>query len=65
MARGLKLQSATLKTLKAIAELEDTTPSQLLERIVLCAFEAKDAFSQEARQHIEKIRGIYERRSPS
>jgi len=65
MARSLKLKSVTMKTLKAVAELEDTSPSELLERIVVCAFEGKDAFSKETRQHIEKIRGIYEQRSPS
>jgi len=60
-----KTQSVTMKTLKAVAELEDTSPSELLERIVRCAFEGEDAFSKETRQHIEKIRGIYEQRSPS
>ncbi len=57
--RGLTLENSTLKVLKALAELENATSSELLERIVLHAFEGKVAFSGEVLQTIQKLKQIY------
>jgi hypothetical protein len=59
MSRGLTLESNTLKVLKALAELENVSTGELLERIVLCAFEGKVAFSGEALAPIQKLKAIY------
>jgi hypothetical protein len=59
MGRGLTLAPGTLKVLKALAELENVTTSELLERIVLCAFDGKVAFLGEALQPIQKLKSIY------
>ena len=39
MARGIVLESETLKVLKALAELEGVIASELLERILLHTFD--------------------------
>jgi hypothetical protein len=41
MARGIVLESKTLKVLKALAELEGVIASELLERILLHAFDGE------------------------
>ena len=63
MGRGLTLESNTLKVLKALAELENVSSGELLERIVHCAFEGEVAFSGEALQPIQKLKAIYGLRS--
>lgn len=56
---GVRLEKRLLKVLKALAELKDMTLGDLLEGIVLHAFEGKAPFSLETLKDIEKLRGIY------
>jgi hypothetical protein len=48
-----------LKTLKAVAELKDMSLGDLLEGIVLHAFEGKPAFTRETLKEIEQFKSIY------
>ena len=56
---GVRMEKRLLKVLKALAELKDLTLGDLLEGIVLHAFEGKTAFSQQTLKEIEQIRGVY------
>jgi hypothetical protein len=56
---GIRLEKRLLKTLKALAELKDLTLGDLLEGIVLHAFEGKAPFSKETLGQIAEIRKIY------
>jgi hypothetical protein len=56
---GVRMEKRLLKVLKALAELKDLTLGDLLEGIVLHAFEGKAPFSQQTLKEIEQIRGIY------
>jgi hypothetical protein len=59
MQTGVRMEKRLLKVLKALAELKDMTLGDLLEGIVLHAFEGKAPFSPETLKDIEKLRGIY------
>ena len=56
---GVRLDKRTLKMLKALAEYLDLSLGDLLEGIVLHAFEGKAPFSFETRAQIERLRGVY------
>jgi hypothetical protein len=56
---GVRIEKRLLKVLKALAELKDMTLGDLLEGIVLHAFEGKAPFSQQTLKEIEQIRGVY------
>lgn len=56
---GVRMEKRLLKVLKALAELKDMTLGDLLEGIVLHAFEGKAPFSPETLKGIEKLRGVY------
>lgn len=56
---GVRMEKRLLKVLKALAELKDLTLGDLLEGIVLHAFEGKAPFSQQTLKEIEQIRSIY------
>ena len=56
---GVRMEKRLLKVLKAVAELKDMTLSDLLEGIVLHAFEGKSAFSPQTLKEIEQFRSIY------
>jgi hypothetical protein len=56
---GVRLEKRLLKVLKAVAELKDMTLGDLLEGIVLHAFEGKAPFSPETLREIEQFRKIY------
>lgn len=56
---GVRMEKRLLKVLKALAELKDLTLGDLLEGIVLHAFEGKAPFSQQTLKEIEQIRVIY------
>jgi len=60
MARGLTLKKTTLKVLKAVAELEEISVGELLERIVRHSFEGKVTFSDKAMRSIQKLKAIYD-----
>ena len=48
-----------MKTLKALAELKDLTLGDLLEGIVLHAFEGKAPFSKETIGQIAELKRVY------
>ena len=56
---GVRMGKRLLKVLKALAELKDLTLGDLLEGIVLHAFEGKAPFSAATLKEIEKLRSIY------
>lgn len=56
---GVRLEKRMLKVLKAVAELKDMSLGDLLEGIVLHAFEGKAPFSPETLREIEQFRAIY------
>jgi hypothetical protein len=56
---GVRLEKRMLKVLKAVAELKDMSLGDLLEGIVLHAFEGKPAFTRETLKEIEQFKSIY------
>jgi hypothetical protein len=56
---GLRMERRLLKVLKATAELRDMSLGDLLEGIVLHAFEGKCAFEPETLKQIAHFRSIY------
>lgn len=56
---GVRMEKRLLKVLKALAELKDMSLGDLLEGIVLHAFEGKAPFSAQTLKQIEKLRSIY------
>ena len=56
---GVRMESSLLKVLKALAEYTDLSLGDLLEGIVLHAFEGKPPFSAETRKVIEQLKAVY------
>ncbi len=56
---GVRIEKRLLKVLKGFAELKDITLGDLLEGIVLHAFEGKAPFSKESLAQIAELRKIY------
>ena len=56
---GVRLEKRILRVLKAVAELHDLTLGDLLEGIVLHAFEGKSAFGKSTLARIAELRKIY------
>jgi hypothetical protein len=56
---GVRIESSLLKVLKALAEYLDMSLGDLLEGIVLHAFEGKSAFGPETLAAIEKLKSVY------
>src|SRR5580693_6653479 len=56
---GVRIEKRLLKVLKALAELKDLSLGDLLEGIVLHAFEGKAAFSKESLAQIADLKKIY------
>ena len=56
---GVRLEKNLLKVLKAVAELKDLTLGDLLEGIVLHAFEGKPPFGAQTLKEIEQFRALY------
>ena len=56
---GVRIESSLLKVLKGLAEYTDLTLGDLLEGIVLHAFEGKAPFSSETRKVIEQLKTVY------
>ncbi|WP_457553360.1 hypothetical protein [Desulfobacula sp.] len=57
---GVRLEKRLLKVLKGLAEYHDLTLGDLLEGIVLYAFEGKVPFSEENLDRIKDLKKIYE-----
>ncbi|HKS80270.1 MAG TPA: hypothetical protein VJR23_02090 [Candidatus Acidoferrales bacterium] len=56
---GVRMEKRLLKVLKGFAELKDITLGDLLEGIVLHAFEGKAPFSKESQRQIAELKKIY------
>ena len=56
---GVRMEKRVLKVLKALAELKDLTLGDLLEGIVLHAFEGKAPFTAESLKQIAELKHIY------
>ena len=56
---GVRLEKRLLKVLKGLAELLDLSLGDLLEGIVLHAFEGKAPFGEESRRRIAELKKIY------
>jgi hypothetical protein len=56
---GVRIEKRLLKVLKGLAELKDMTLGDLLEGIVLHAFEGKAPFSPETLREIEQLKKVY------
>ena len=57
---GVRIEKRMLKVLKALAEYFDISLGDLLEGIVLHAFEGKSAFNQEAIARIDALKQVYD-----
>lgn len=56
---GVRMEKRLLKVLKGVAELHEMSVGDLLEGIVLHAFEGKAPFSRESLAQIDALRRIY------
>src|SRR5580765_3102615 len=56
---GVRMEKRIIKVLKALAEYFDITLGDLLEGIVLHAFDGKTPFSSESLAHIKELKRIY------
>ena len=59
MQTGVRLESRLLKVLKALASELDLSLGDLLEGIVLHAFEGKAPFSAATLKKIKALKGVY------
>ena len=57
---GVRLEKRIVKVLKAVAEYHDLSLGDLIEGIVLHAFEGKCAFSKDSQKRIAKFKSLYE-----
>jgi len=56
---GVRMEKRLLKVLKAFAEFKDMTLGDLLEGIVLHAFDGKAPFSEDSRRRIAELKKVY------
>lgn len=56
---GVRIEKRLLKVLKALAELFEISLGDLLEGIVLHAFEGKSPFGEETQQRIATLKEVY------
>jgi hypothetical protein len=56
---GVRIESSLLKVLKGVAEYADISLGDLLEGIVLHAFEGKAPFSDETQGVISQLKKVY------
>ena len=57
---GVRIESSLLKVLKGLAEYTDLSLGDLLEGIVLHAFDGKTPFSPETLRKIRELRKVYD-----
>jgi len=57
---GVRMERRILKVLKALAEVKNITLGDLLEGIVLHAFEGKSAFGAQTLRKIAELKAVYE-----
>lgn len=59
MQTGVRMEKRLLKVLKALAEFLDLSLGDLMEGIVLHAFEGKAPFSKETLAAVEQLKRVY------
>jgi hypothetical protein len=59
MQTGVRMEKRLIKVLKALAELKDLSLGDLLEGIVLHAFDGKSAFAPETLRQIAELKRVY------
>ena len=57
---GVRMERRVLKVLKALAEYKDMTLGDLLEGVVLHAFDGKTPFTAQTLRKISELKNIYE-----
>jgi len=57
---GVRMERRILKVLKALAEYKNMTLGDLLEGVVLHAFDGKTPFTAQTRRKIAELKSIYE-----
>ena len=57
---GVRIEKRMLKVLKALAEYFDISLGDLLEGIVLHAFEGRSPFDEQALQRIAALKSVYD-----
>lgn len=57
---GVRIEKRILKVMKALAEYHNLTLGDLIEGIVLHAFEGKSAFGPESLKRIAELKSIYD-----
>lgn len=57
---GVRIEKRILKVLKGVAEYLDISLGDLLEGIVLHAFDGKAPFSEKTRQKIMELKNVYD-----
>ena len=56
---GVRMEKRMLKVLKGLAEYLDLSLGDLLEGIVLHAFESKPPFGKETLKRVRQLKGVY------
>ncbi len=56
---GIRIEKRILKVLKGLAEYHDVRLGDLIEGIVLHAFEGKCALGEESRAVVQKLKKVY------
>jgi hypothetical protein len=56
---GVRLERRLLKVLKALAEYHDLSLGDLIEGVVLHAFEGKPPFSRETLEKVRQLKQVY------
>jgi len=56
---GLRMEKRLIKVLKAVAEFHDLSLGEMLESIVLHAFDGAPAFDEKTLKHITQLKEIY------
>lgn len=57
---GVRIEARTLKVLKALAEYLDLSLGDLLEGMVLHAFDGRQPFDEKTRATIARLKDVYE-----
>ena len=57
---GVRIEKRMLKVLKGLAEYLDITLGDLIEGIVLHAFEGKAPFNQDVTERIKQLKQVYD-----
>ncbi len=56
---GVRIEKRLLKVMKGLAEYHDLSLGDLIEGVMLHAFEGKSPFSRESRRKIAELRKVY------